>query len=58
MDCDFDWIVSAELVCDLHRPEFYCPGGPAGVERINRENIKYLTSNTFLKYDGVDSPFC
>lgn len=28
-----------------------------GVERTDRENRKYLTPNTFLKHDGVDSPF-
>lgn len=28
-----------------------------GVERTDRENRKYLTPNTFLKRDGVDSPF-
>lgn len=63
MDCGFDQIVSAvlswksPLFYDLHRLEFYCAGGLDGVERTDKRNKKYLTSNTFLKCDGVDSPF-
>lgn len=37
---------------------FFRPGRLHGVERANRENTEYLTSDTFLKYDGADSPFC
>lgn len=58
MNCDLDQTVSAVLFCHLHTLEFYCAGGLDGVERTNKKNIKYLTSNTFLKHDGADSPFC
>lgn len=65
--CDFDPIVSAVLpwesllFCDLHGPVLCWtgrPDGSDGVDRTNRENIKYLTPSTFLKCDGIDSPFC
>lgn len=58
------WMVTLIEVSPLNQSvtctewSFYHPGGLDGVERANRKNTEYLTSDTFLKYDGVDSPFC